>query len=79
MKLNIGDRVTFVDEFRKDHNALVTTVFPGMSGAADGCNLVFVSGDESRGDSYGRQIERKTSVPHVSGNPAAAMCWKEAA
>ena len=33
-------------------------------------NLVFVVGDESKTDSYGRQIERATSCPHESTQTA---------
>jgi hypothetical protein len=76
MKLTIGASVTFVDEHGRDRAALVTHVWPGMSGQADGCNLVVVSDDGARDDSYGRQIERKTSVPHQSGNAAPGYFWK---
>lgn len=76
MKLEIGQLITFVDEHRRELPALVTYVWPGMSGVADGCNVVIVSQDESRTDSCGRQIERKTSVPHQSSNPAPGYFWK---
>lgn len=53
--------IVFCDSYGRDHDALVTAVW------SDTCvNLVFVSGDESRKDSFGRQIERETSVCHAS-------------
>lgn len=76
MKLVEGQKVTYVDSHAMEREALVTRVFHGMSGAADGCNLVFVSDDPSRTDSYGQQIERSTSVPHQSGQPAHGNYWK---
>lgn len=79
MKLTIGQAVTFVDEHRNELDALVTHVWPGMSGVADGCNLVIVSTDDARTDSCGRQIERRTSVPHKSSTPAPGFFWTEKA
>jgi hypothetical protein len=38
---------------------------------------VYVSADESKTDTYGRQVERQTSVAHISVNPAQANCWKD--
>lgn len=40
-------------------------------------NLVFVSDDTSKDDSYGRQIERETSIVHQSRQPAHGNYWKE--
>lgn len=61
MDPKIGDVVVFHDTKGKAHNALITCVWsPTM------VNLVIVSGDETRKDEYGRQIERPTSVAHVS-------------
>jgi hypothetical protein len=40
-----------------------------------GCNLIFVSGDPAKDDTYGRQIERETSVIHRSGQPAPGNYW----
>jgi hypothetical protein len=42
---------------------------------APGCNLVFVAPGGDRSDSYGRQIERSTSVVHKSRQPAPGMFW----
>lgn len=76
-RLKIGEAVVYVDTFKQEHLALVTSVFSGMSDTADGCNLVYVSGDSTKTDTYGRQLERACSVPHISSNPAQANCWKD--
>jgi hypothetical protein len=39
------------------------------------CNLVWVSGDEKRKDSYGRQIVRESSVVHKGSQPAHGNYW----
>lgn len=39
-------------------------------------NLVYVVSDESKTDSYGRQIERKTSVQHRSQTTAHGFYWE---
>lgn len=65
-----GEQIVFIDSFRKKHNALVTAPW------SDTCvNLLYVSDDEQKSDSYGRQIERETSCVHISLNDAKAMCW----
>lgn len=80
----IGDAVVFVDELGKPHEALVTAVHgayhpPGGSDAEPmpSLNVVYVSGDELKYDSYGRQIQRETSVVHRSSQPAHGMFWEE--
>jgi hypothetical protein len=55
--MQAGDFVIYTDEVRRDHNAVITAVW-----GPDCINVVFVSPDESKTDSYGRQIERQTSV-----------------
>lgn len=74
-KLEIGQSVIFVDEHREEHVALVTNVWQS-SGGLPGCNVVYVSDDESKSDPYGRQVERKTSIVHQSVQPAGGMCWR---
>jgi len=55
--MKIGDVVTFVDAVGIEHAALITAVW------SENCiNVVYVSGDESRKDTFGRQIMRETSV-----------------
>lgn len=76
-KLEIGSHVNYFDEHSKVHSAVVTQVWPQMMGAAaePGCNLVYVSGDETKSDPYGRQIERATSVVHGGAQPAHGRYW----
>jgi len=81
-KVQIGDGVVFVDPRGVEHAALVTQVWgPGLyqdtDGTKPGVNLVFVASDESRGDQYGRQLQRETSVCHQSVNPAGCNAWRE--
>ncbi len=68
----IGDTVIYHDPHNIPHNALVTDVHGGSHDPAT-CkwsypyapciNLLWVSSDKTKGDSYGRQIERATSTP----------------
>lgn len=74
-ELKVGDHIVFIDEHRVSHEALVTRVWVSLGGKP-GCNLVFVSGDESKDAPYGRQIERRTSIVHLSQQPARASCWE---
>lgn len=67
----VGDVVVYHDPTGQQHNSLVTAVWPN-----DVANVVFVSGDESRHDDYGRQIERETSVSHVSKTPVHGRYWR---
>jgi len=71
--LQVRDHVVFVDAVGKRHEALLTEVW----GEAAPCsvNLVYVSGDPSKTDPYGRQIERETSVVHKSYQSAHGMYW----
>lgn len=39
------------------------------------CNLVWISGDEKRTDSYGRQLIRESSVVHKGSQPAHGNYW----
>ena len=77
----IGDAVVFVDALGKPHEALVTAVHGPYEPVGDGgqpsLNVVYVSDDEKKYDSYGRQIERETSVVHRSSQPAHGMFWQE--
>lgn len=55
--VNIGDAVVYADSVREEHAALVTDVH------SQNCvNVVVVSADKTKYDSYGRQMERYTSV-----------------
>lgn len=69
----------WLDPYKREHPALLTAVFDAGDEATypnPAVNLVWVSGDESKEDSYGRQIERMSSCAHVSSNSAGANCWK---
>lgn len=74
-ELNVGDAVIFIDENRVDRPAVVTKVW-SSAGGLPGCNLVFVSGDDTKDDPYGRQIERRTSIVHISQQPARGFAWR---
>jgi hypothetical protein len=77
--LKVGSEVIYIDAHRVKHSALVTHVWgqghADLGGQEPSCNLVYVSGDETKTDPYGRQIERATSVVHKSVQPAGAFCW----
>lgn len=61
--LKPGDVVVYTDQFGVKHDALVTVYWDGGKGeTGKALNLVYVVKDESKSDSYGRQIERATSV-----------------
>ncbi len=59
--MNVRDSVIFADSMRVEHQALVTAVF-----TPDCINVVYVTGDETRTDQYGRQTVRETSVPRFN-------------
>lgn len=62
--LKVGDVVTYRDEHGVDHNALVTVVH---GNTAQSCiNVTYLSDDESKHDSWGRQLERASSVQRKS-------------
>lgn len=84
-QLSMGGSVIFFDQFGMEHNALLTNVFGKREvttfkeeGAetlteqiSNPCvNVLLVSPDVKREDSYGRQIERQTSVMHYSQSTA---------
>lgn len=76
----IGDHVVYVDSRGRTRDALVTAIHEGMKpepGAQPGVNVVLVSDDEAREDSYGRQVERETSVVHEASQPAHGNYWRE--
>lgn len=80
-KYTEGQVVVYVDEYGKAHNALVTIWWgldhlgePGLTVPC--CNVVYVSGDPKKDDTYGRQIERATSVVHRSSQPAHGSYYR---
>lgn len=59
--LRLGQHIVYVDEHGRKRDALVTNV--GVpSDPKTWINLVIVSDDTAQTDSYGRKIERRTSV-----------------
>jgi len=75
-----GQEIIYCDHKSAQHDALVTACWGGTEwedGALAPCiNIVYVSKDETKTDSYGRQIERDTSVPHRSSQTAPGNWWK---
>lgn len=65
----IGSVVTYVDEHAQPHPAVLTAVWGETVGEC-AVNLVYVSGDESKNDPYGRQVERASSVSPQSEHTA---------
>ncbi len=75
----VGDHVIYVDPVGKEHPALVTIWWgpkPTEGKQEPGCNVVYVSSDGEKKDTYGRQIERATSVVHQGSQPAYGHFWK---
>jgi hypothetical protein len=78
-----NSRIVFVDAHGVEHSALVTIWWTGNREVAayrsengePGCNLVYVSSDDTKTDPYGRQIERFTSVVHKTKQAAHGNYW----
>lgn len=73
--LQNGQVVIYVDSVGKEHDALLTAVWGDPEGTPS-VNLVYVTEDVDRCDTYGRQILRDTSVVHVSNQVAHGRYWK---
>jgi len=78
--VQIGDVVTYVDHVGQINNALVNAVWgpkdePENATDNPSINLVYISMDKSKGDPYGRQIERDTSVVHKANQAAHGNYW----
>jgi hypothetical protein len=71
----IGSVVTYVDSTGHDRPALVTNCF-GPLESKPSINVVIVNDDENQTDTYGRKIERFTSVVHQSNQWAHGNYWK---
>ena len=77
----VRDSVIYHDEHGIPHNALLTCVFDQAKAEDDltdlPCvNLVYVTEDEDRGDSYGRQILRETSQVHKTSMHTHGHYWR---
>lgn len=71
-----GQRVIYRDHFGRDHDALTNEMWGDGKEGEPAVNLVYVSGDPEKRDSYGRQIERETSCPHRSRQTAPGNFWR---
>jgi hypothetical protein len=70
----IGAAVVYTDPKGQDHEAIVTNAYgTSIQGAI---NVAFVSADTSRTDTFGRQIERETSVLHQTIQPTHGRFWR---
>ncbi len=78
--VDVGDPVLVVDQNYARHVGLVTAVhgrFGATYDTADGgtrsyvpcINVVYVSADSAKVDPYGQQVERMSSVQHLSQGP----------
>lgn len=77
-KMKVGECVVYVDDVGRENLALITSGFtPSTDGAKGAVNLVLVSQDGTKTDTYGRQIERQTSVVHQSSQSAPGNYWKD--
>jgi hypothetical protein len=68
---HVGGIVIWHDATGGAHKALVTAVWTPTC-----INVVFVSDDENKQDTYGRQIERATSCPHASVMNVHGFYWR---
>ena len=80
--ISVGDHVRIVNENYEEHDALVTAVH-GSNWAqfTPSINCVYVSGDSSKNDPYGRQLERLSSLSHYNGThgmPTRGRYWRNA-
>lgn len=89
MKLEVGMSLTYIDENRKERNALVTAIHGDPAGSVfrnsheekeyrhwPCVNLAFADINPEAQDQYGRQLGRKSSVTHWQQNSAHGMCWR---
>jgi hypothetical protein len=65
-----GDPVKIVDEKYGDHIGLVTCVHGSFNDFVPCINAVYVSSDPDKKDPYGQQIERLSSLQHLTQGPA---------
>lgn len=68
--VQVGDAVAVVTETYGRCVGLVTAVHGAFTDAFAPCiNVVYVSGDGSKSDPYGRQVERMSSLQHYGQGP----------
>jgi hypothetical protein len=66
----VGDPVRVVDEQYGEHVGLVTCVHGNFSDWVPCINVVYVTGDQAKKDPYGQQLERLSSLQHLTQGPA---------
>lgn len=74
--MKISDAVIFVDQLGVEHNALLTAVHGTTDQFDPSVNLLYVSGNTTESDQYGRQINRESSVVHTSSQGAHGNYWR---
>ena len=74
-EVRVGDNVEYFDEYGHPYLGLVTAVW-GPADAMPSINLIYVSGDSTKTDSYGRQIDRATSVVSENNQSAHGRWWR---
>ena len=72
LKPEVGQSVRFVNSLGKEQGALVTAVWGDDKPAV---NLIIVSLDENKKDTFGRQTEHHGSVVHEDNQSAHGMYW----
>lgn len=73
--VQLCDHILFVDENGLQHNALVQWIHGTVEDPT--INLVHLAADEAKKDTYGRQVEKRTSVQHKNRTTASGMYWVE--
>ena len=77
--LKMGGPVIYVDHRGVERDALVTQIWgpvDDLENNPPSINLVYVSGDEDKDDSWGRQIDRDSSVVHEKHQGAHGNKWR---
>ena len=69
--VSVGQQVVYHDASGNPHNAPVTAVWSPKC-----INVVFVSSDTTKQDTYGRQIERSTSLSHKTVMNVHGFYWR---
>ena len=72
--LKLGSHVIYIDEDRKEIDALITAIH-GAPEHDPAVNLVFVNAANGS-DQYGAQTKHESSVTHCTDNSAGGRCWR---
>jgi hypothetical protein len=70
-EIHVGDSVVYHNPVARGFVALITAVWSKTC-----INVVYVSGDDTKTDTYGRQIERATSLNHKSTMTVHGNYWR---